>query len=142
MSNDRRKAKGFLGELLSEPPTATYYKTRNRMLVAAKIATALRQQGMTQRQLADMTGKSTSEVSEWLSGDRNMTIDTLTDISRALGITLLDTETTDITLKYGTLISIKMPKAKVEKYTSGTWRQCVPSTGYERIGGMSFEKAV
>ena len=36
-------------------------------------------------------GKSETVVSEWLSGDRNFTIDTLSDIEEVLGVRLLDT---------------------------------------------------
>ncbi|WP_081618586.1 helix-turn-helix domain-containing protein [Segatella paludivivens] len=39
-----------------------------------------------------MMGKNATVVSEWLSGDRNFTIDTLTDISVELGISLIDTD--------------------------------------------------
>ena len=35
-----------------------------------------------------MLGKSESEVSEWLSGERNFTINTLSDISFCLGMDL------------------------------------------------------
>ena len=37
-----------------------------------------------------MIGKSESEISEWLSGDRNFTIDTLSDIKKYLGVDLLN----------------------------------------------------
>ena len=37
-------------------------------------------------------GKTESEVSEWLSGDRNFTLDTLTEIEHTLGVSLVDTE--------------------------------------------------
>lgn len=39
----------------------------NRMMVAAKIADAMRSSGMNQKQLAQKMGKTESEVSEWLS---------------------------------------------------------------------------
>ena len=61
------------------------------MLVANKIADALKAKGISQKRFAKMTGKSESEVSEWLSGDRNFTIDTLSDIQKFLGIDLLNT---------------------------------------------------
>ena len=35
-------------------------------------------------------GKTESEISEWISGERNMTIDTLSDFENALGISLLN----------------------------------------------------
>ena len=85
-----RKASPLLAALLDKAD-GSYERTRNRMLIAAKIGRALRERGITQKQFAQMTGRTESEISDWLSGDRNFTIDTLTDISVKLGIQLLDT---------------------------------------------------
>lgn len=62
------------------------------MMIAAKIGNALKDKGISQKEFAKKLKKSESEVSSWLSGDRNFTIDTLTEISLALDISLLDTE--------------------------------------------------
>jgi len=86
-----REAKGVLGRMLANMDELSLAKTRNRMLVAAKIADAMRCSSMNQKQLAQKMGKTESEVSEWLSGDRNFTLDTLTEIERTLNVTLLDT---------------------------------------------------
>ena len=61
------------------------------MLLAAKIADAMKAKGLTQKQMAEQMGKTESEISEWLSGSRNFTVDTLTDIEIFLEIRLLDT---------------------------------------------------
>ena len=66
-------------------------RTRDRMLVANRIADALKAKGISQKKFSEMTGRSESEISEWLSGDRNFTIDTLSDIKKYLGIDLLNT---------------------------------------------------
>lgn len=68
-------------------------RTRNRMLVAVKIADTLKAKGISQKKFAEMTGRSESEISEWLSGDRNFTIDTLSDIKKYLGLDLLNIPT-------------------------------------------------
>jgi transcriptional regulator with XRE-family HTH domain len=87
-----REAKGVLGRMLANMDELSLAKTRNRMLVAAKIADAMRGCSMNQKQLALKMGKTESEVSEWLSGDRNFTLDTLTEIEHTLNVSLLDTE--------------------------------------------------
>ena len=66
-------------------------KMRNRMLIAAKIADAMQAQHLNQKQFAKLMGRTESEISDWLSGDRNFTIDTLFDIGQALGVTFLST---------------------------------------------------
>ena len=67
-------------------------KTRNRMLIASKIGIAMKSNGLTQKEFAAMMGKTESEISDWLSGDRNFTIDTLTSIEIALKVNLLDSQ--------------------------------------------------
>ena len=84
--------KDVLSQLLSTIDEVELKKTSNRMMVAAKIGSALKDKGISQKAFAKMVGKTESEVSSWLSGDRNFTIDTLTEISIALNITLIDTE--------------------------------------------------
>ena len=65
-------------------------RMEKRMAVATKIYNSLKSQGMAQKTLANKMGKTESEISEWISGERNMTIDTLSDFENALGISLLN----------------------------------------------------
>lgn len=88
---NKRKASGILGQMVSEVNPVQLAKMRNRMLIAAKIADAMQAQHQNQKQFAKMMGRTESEISDWLSGDRNFTIDTLFDIGQALGITFLST---------------------------------------------------
>ena len=84
-----RKPAASLTRIMNNIDEDKLRRTRNRMLVAATIADALKAKGISQKQFAAMTGRSESEISEWLSGDRNFTIDTLSDINKYLGIELL-----------------------------------------------------
>jgi transcriptional regulator with XRE-family HTH domain len=88
---NKRKASGTLGQMISEVNPVQLAKMRNRMLIAAKIADAMQAQNLNQKQFAKMMGRTESKISDWLSGDRNFTIDTLFDIGQALGITFLST---------------------------------------------------
>lgn len=85
-----RKATGVLAELLANIDERELAKTRKRMMLAAKIDVAMKRCGYNQNQFACLMKKSPTVISEWLSGDRNFTIDTLVDIEDALGIRLLD----------------------------------------------------
>lgn len=51
-----------------------------RVLVAKMLHDYLSIRGITQQELASKMGKLPSEVSKWLSGNHNFTIDTLSDI--------------------------------------------------------------
>ena len=87
----RRKPSASLTRIMNNIDEDKLRRTRDRMLVANKIADALKAKGIKQKKFSEMTGRSESEVSEWLSGDRNFTIDTLSDIKKYLGIDLLNT---------------------------------------------------
>lgn len=93
----KKKASGTLGQMITEINPDKLAKMRNRMLIAAKIADAMQAQHLNQKQFAKLMGRTESEISDWLSGDRNFTIDTLFDIGQALGVTFLST-----TLNYTT----------------------------------------
>ena len=79
----------LIDELLTEASPREQQRVRDRMLLAARIADALAGKNWTQKRLADEMGKSPSEISKWLSGTHNFTIDTLSDLSIILGVKLL-----------------------------------------------------
>lgn len=58
--------------------------------ISDKIASILKSQHMTQRDLAKLTGKRESEVSKWLTGRHNFTMKTIALISTHLGQPLVD----------------------------------------------------
>ena len=53
--------------------------------IANRIYGILEARGMSQKEFAQMMGKSETEVSRWLSGMRNLTMATICKISAALG---------------------------------------------------------
>lgn len=55
-------------------------RIETRMLVAQMLHDYLCKREISQQSLAGKMGKQPSEVSKWLSGDHNFTIDTLSDI--------------------------------------------------------------
>jgi len=55
-----------------------------RAIVAMQIKDAMNARGMTRKQLAQKMGKTPSEVTRWLSGKHNFTIDLLEAISEAV----------------------------------------------------------
>ena len=91
MKITKAKASGVLADLLANIDPKEVQRTRKRMLLAAKIEAAMQRCGYSQKEFAEKMGKSTTVISEWLSGDRNFTIDTLSDIEEVLGISLINT---------------------------------------------------
>lgn len=84
------KGNAFFDNLADSFDTAEYARVKSRMGVAVKIADALKQKGMTQRELARLLGKKPSEISRMLTGTMNLTHDTMFDLQRALGIELIN----------------------------------------------------
>lgn len=118
-----KEATGVLKELLANINEKELAKTRKRMMLAAKIEEAMKRCGYNQTQLAHLMKKSPTVISEWLSGNRNFTTDTLVDIEEALGIRLLDTSIMTA-VNAGSEISLRSP-ANAEKSEAksqhGTW---------------------
>lgn len=108
----RRKPSASLTRIMNNIDEDKLRRTRNRMLVANKIADALKAKGISQKKFSEMTGRSESEVSEWLSGDRNFTIDTLSDIKKYLGIDLLNTSSMRTSLVSKGASRIKVAKKR------------------------------
>lgn len=79
----------IIDELLSEVTPHEQQRVRDRMMLAARIADALNAKGWNQKRLAEELGKKPSEISKWLSGTHNFTIDTLSDLSQILDVKLL-----------------------------------------------------
>lgn len=113
-----KKHNGILQKLEARSSNS-YEKVASRMRLAIKIADAIEQSGMSKKEFATKLGKQPSEISKWLSGTHNFTIDTLNDISSVLNIRLVDDQTQSFTSNYRIVVdtydvisSIKSPIIK------------------------------
>ena len=79
----------LINELLAETSPRERQRVHDRMMLAVRIADTLVEKGWTQKQLANAMGKRPSEISKWLSGTHNFTMDTLSDLSVVLGTKFL-----------------------------------------------------
>jgi ribosome-binding protein aMBF1 (putative translation factor) len=68
------------------------YQKDIKFLIAHKIISALRHKGWTNKYLAQKLNRTPAEISKWVSGKHNFTIDTLHEIEKCLGINLLNTK--------------------------------------------------
>lgn len=66
--------------------------------IATEIEVLMRDKGLTKKQFSDALGKRPSEVTKWLSGQRNFTIRILALISGFFGQPLIHTATHRYTL--------------------------------------------
>jgi len=90
INKERSYQSELIDELLLEITQEEQEKSDKRMLLAARIDDALKNKGLRKNELAKALNKKPSEISKWLSGTHNFTIDTLIDIERILNIELLN----------------------------------------------------
>ena len=75
-----RRNNALAKDIMASTPPVVIRRIETRMLVAKMLHDYLGIRGISQQDLAGKMGKQPSEVSKWLSGNHNFTIDTLSDI--------------------------------------------------------------
>ncbi len=58
-------------------------------MIVYRIYAILEERGLKQKDLANMLGKKESEISKWMRGTHNFTIETISSIENALGYPIL-----------------------------------------------------
>ena len=81
----------ILDDLLDSITPLEQAKIDAKMVIAAKIADAMKEKGWKNKDLLDALKKENpSVVTKWLSGTQNFTVDTLVELEQVLNIKLLD----------------------------------------------------
>lgn len=81
----------MIDDLLDSIDPAEQAKVDAKMLIAAKIADAMKAKGWRNNDLLKAVNKENpSIITKWLSGTHNFTVDTLVELGNALGINLLN----------------------------------------------------
>jgi len=89
-----------LNRLFSEITPEEQAKTDAKMLLAVKIADAMKTKNWNNKRLMKEMGKTNqSEITRWLSGTQNFTVETLIDLERVLDIKLLQLQDNKPTIK-------------------------------------------
>jgi len=79
----------LLDSLLSEIDPLEQSKVDVKMGVASRIATAMDSKGWSKRDLQKVMGASPSQITRWLSGTENFTLDLLVQLETVLEIKIL-----------------------------------------------------
>lgn len=82
------EAPGFLEKLKFRVENRAWL--RKSMAIALKALTAMKAQGITQKELAERMKVSPQQVNKILQGHENLTLETITKLETALGITILE----------------------------------------------------
>jgi ribosome-binding protein aMBF1 (putative translation factor) len=123
----------LLEQITPDEQEATDYKMR----LAAKIDKALETKGWNGLQFAKAMDKKPSEISKWLSGKHNFTVDTLRVIEKKLGITLLNLEDENKVEGY---LSLGMYHAALSAGTSTGQENAITAFLNQREAGSKTRK--
>lgn len=80
----RKYSNSKLKGLLDEITPLEMEQAKIKMQLAARIEDCMRDKGWNKSQFAEQVGKNPSEITKWLSGTQNFTLDVLTEIAYAL----------------------------------------------------------
>lgn len=75
-----------LKSLLYEISPLEMEQTKTKMKLAIRIKECMQNKGLDVFQFAELIGKNTSEITKWLSGTQNFTIDILVEIAYILDV--------------------------------------------------------
>lgn len=89
MNEARKYTSPIIQEVLKNIDPTRREMVRRRMMISARIDDALKLKGWSQKQLADKMEKRPSEVTKWLSGNHNFTLETISLIEKQLEVTLI-----------------------------------------------------
>ena len=81
----------FFSDILASIPKNIKQYVRLSMDIASQINLILKQENLSQKELANRLGKKESEISKWLSGNHNFTLKSLSKIEAVLGQQILFT---------------------------------------------------
>jgi transcriptional regulator with XRE-family HTH domain len=79
----------ILKEILEETPNEVDIFVKLYGDIVVRVHQILREQGISQKELAERLGKTPSEISKWLSGSHNFTLTSLAKVQAELGETIL-----------------------------------------------------
>lgn len=141
----RKHNSSSLQDLLDEITPLEMEQTKNKMQLAARIEDLMKAKGWSKSQLAKEMGKNPSEVTKWLSGTQNFTIDVLTEIASTLGVTLttiFEKNQTQVISKNEIILTSVFPKMKkrtnpfvvqepeLSYHLSGPWSNSTKSSNH------------
>ncbi|MCA6516432.1 MAG: helix-turn-helix transcriptional regulator [Chitinophagaceae bacterium] len=84
----RNYSSSKLQELLDEITPLEMEQTKVKMQIAARIEDLMKARNWSKSQFATKVGKNPSEITKWLSGTQNFTIDVLTEIASTFEVEL------------------------------------------------------
>jgi transcriptional regulator with XRE-family HTH domain len=86
----RKYSSPFIDQLLGEITPVEKLQAHTKMTLAARLDDLIIAKNWSKSEFAEKVNKNPSEITKWLSGTQNFTIDTLAEIAVALNMPLLE----------------------------------------------------
>jgi len=86
----RKYSSPLIKKILSEIPPIMELQVHTKMTLAARLDDIITARGWSNGEFAKKVNKNPSEISKWLSGTHNFTIDTLAEIALALNMSVAE----------------------------------------------------
>lgn len=93
MKNNKKARKynsSVINELLTEISRVEKLQITNKMTLAVRLDDLISERGWSKTEFAEKADKNPSEITKWLSGTQNFTIDTLSEIALALNLPIAE----------------------------------------------------
>lgn len=90
VSKARKYKSSKLQALLDELSPVEMEQSKIKMQIAARIEDFMNAKGWNKTTFAEKFDKNPSEITKWLSGTQNFTVDVLTEIASTLGVEIID----------------------------------------------------
>ena len=126
----RKHSSPLINQLLAETSEAERLQVSTKMMLAARLDDLIIARGWNKSEFAGIVGKSPSEITKWLSGTQNFTIDTLSEIAVAFNMPvgeLLAPRPSQVVYKVKMVIILERP-AQSEPYMTTITRRKDSST--------------
>jgi transcriptional regulator with XRE-family HTH domain len=85
---NKRTAQPLIKKMMAEAPLVVRKKNKIRVEIACRIDNLIKEKKYSYSAFAKIVGKQPSEITKWISGSHNFTIDTLIEIASSLDIEL------------------------------------------------------
>jgi transcriptional regulator with XRE-family HTH domain len=112
----KKHSSALISGLLNELTTAEKLQVSTKMQVAARLHDLITAAGLSKGAFAEKVNKNPSEITKWLSGTHNFTIDILCEIALALNVPVAELfafEQTQVINKVQIVVSSKVTRPAV-----------------------------
>lgn len=119
----RKYSSPVIKQLLSEISPVEKKQTYTKMTIAARLDDLIKARGWSKSVFAEKVNKNPSEITKWLSGTQNFTIDTLAEIAFALNMPiaeLFEPQNVQVINKMQIFIAVKEANPGIKNVTPWT----------------------